>query len=266
MKAAIYARVSTDRQETETQTRILKDRCAVAGWTVVAEYTEEESASHGDRNAYNRMMADARARKWDILLFWAWDRVTRGGSLATLSIMNALDRAGVARIEIERTRDRIRVDIHTARPGIVIGRRGAEAERIRTDLEKLTKPAKMQIINGCIFRQKNPAVVGVEILGGKLRKDVELIKLDGSNAGYIKSMQLEQKEIAEPKRGDQVAISLPGVTAGRQIKEGDVLLVDISERDFRALKVSKKFLTKEDIDILKELAEIKRKENHIWGI
>lgn len=49
-----------------------------------------------------------------------------------------LDRAGVSRIEIERTRDRVRVDIHTARPGIVIGRRGAEAERIRSELEKLT--------------------------------------------------------------------------------------------------------------------------------
>ena len=46
-----------------------------------------------------------------------------------------LDRAGIARIEIERTRDRVRVDIHSARPGIVIGRRGAEAERIRADLE-----------------------------------------------------------------------------------------------------------------------------------
>ncbi|MGB3414995.1 MAG: 30S ribosomal protein S3 [Microbacteriaceae bacterium] len=49
-----------------------------------------------------------------------------------------LDRAGVSRIEIERTRDRVRVDIHTARPGIVIGRRGVEAERLRADLEKLT--------------------------------------------------------------------------------------------------------------------------------
>lgn len=49
-----------------------------------------------------------------------------------------LDRAGVAKVEIERTRDRVRVDIHTARPGIVIGRRGAEADRIRGELEKLT--------------------------------------------------------------------------------------------------------------------------------
>src|SRR3954462_8400935 len=54
-------------------------------------------------------------------------------------LLKTLDRAGVARSEIERSRDRVRVDIHTARPGIVIGRRGAEAERIRADLEKLTK-------------------------------------------------------------------------------------------------------------------------------
>src|SRR6201999_605978 len=50
-----------------------------------------------------------------------------------------LERAGIADVEIERTRDRVRVDIHTARPGIVIGRRGTEADRIRADLEKLTK-------------------------------------------------------------------------------------------------------------------------------
>ena len=52
-----------------------------------------------------------------------------------------LERAGVSRIVIERTRDRVRVDIHTARPGIVIGRRGAEAERVRAKLEKLHRQA-----------------------------------------------------------------------------------------------------------------------------
>jgi len=49
-----------------------------------------------------------------------------------------LESAAVSRIEIERNSDRIRVDIHTARPGIVIGRRGAEAERLKADLEKIT--------------------------------------------------------------------------------------------------------------------------------
>nr|WP_225752272.1 30S ribosomal protein S3 [Pseudoclavibacter sp. Marseille-Q3772] len=63
-----------------------------------------------------------------------------------------LDRAGIAYIAIERTRDRVRVDIHTARPGIVIGRRGAEAERIRGELEKLT--GKQIQLN--ILEVKNP--------------------------------------------------------------------------------------------------------------
>lgn len=65
-----------------------------------------------------------------------------------------LERAGVSRIIIERTRDRVRVDIHTARPGIVIGRRGAEAERVRAKLEKLT--GKQVQLN--IFEVKNPAI------------------------------------------------------------------------------------------------------------
>ena len=63
-----------------------------------------------------------------------------------------MDRAGISKVEIERTRDRVRVDIHTARPGIVIGRRGAEADRIRGELEKLT--GKQVQLN--ILEVKNP--------------------------------------------------------------------------------------------------------------
>jgi small subunit ribosomal protein S3 len=65
-----------------------------------------------------------------------------------------MERAGISRVEIERTRDRVRVDIHTARPGIVIGRRGAEADRIRSELEKLT--GKQVQLN--ILEVKNPEV------------------------------------------------------------------------------------------------------------
>jgi small subunit ribosomal protein S3 len=57
-----------------------------------------------------------------------------------------LETAAVSRIEVERTRDRIRVDIHTARPGIVIGRRGAEADRLKKELEKITGlPNRIQL-------------------------------------------------------------------------------------------------------------------------
>ena len=63
-----------------------------------------------------------------------------------------MERAGISKVDIERTRDRVRVDLHTARPGIVIGRRGAEAERLRGQLEKLT--GKQVQLN--ILEVKNP--------------------------------------------------------------------------------------------------------------
>ncbi len=48
-----------------------------------------------------------------------------------------MERAGVSKIEIERTREKVRIDLFTARPGIVIGRRGQEADKLRIDLENL---------------------------------------------------------------------------------------------------------------------------------
>ncbi len=67
-------------------------------------------------------------------------------------LTKGLERAGISSVEIERTRDRVRVDIYTARPGIVIGRNGAEAERVRSDLEKLS--GKQVQLN--ILEVKNP--------------------------------------------------------------------------------------------------------------
>ncbi len=60
-------------------------------------------------------------------------------------LMNKLPNAAISRIEVERTRDRLRVDVHTARPGIVIGRRGAQADELRADLTKLTGNPKVQL-------------------------------------------------------------------------------------------------------------------------
>jgi len=69
-------------------------------------------------------------------------------------LTKGMERAGISRVEIERTRDRVNVDIHTARPGIVIGRRGAEADRIRGDLEKLTG----KHVNLNILEVKSPEI------------------------------------------------------------------------------------------------------------
>ncbi|MGC0142933.1 MULTISPECIES: 30S ribosomal protein S3 [unclassified Pseudactinotalea] len=67
---------------------------------------------------------------------------------------SGLERAGISKVDIVRTRDRVQVDLHTARPGIVIGRRGAEADRLRGELEKLT--GKQVQLN--ILEVKNPEI------------------------------------------------------------------------------------------------------------
>jgi small subunit ribosomal protein S3 len=60
-------------------------------------------------------------------------------------LMTQLPHAAISRIEVERTRDRLRIDVHTARPGIVIGRRGSEADRLRAGLTKISGNAKVQL-------------------------------------------------------------------------------------------------------------------------
>ncbi len=61
------------------------------------------------------------------------------------ALMTKLESAAVSRIEIERTRDKVRIDIHTARPGIVIGRRGAQADELRALLTQITGNPKVQL-------------------------------------------------------------------------------------------------------------------------
>jgi len=79
------------------------------------------------------------------------DYVTEDVKIRKL-MTEGMERAGISRVEIERTRDRVRDDIHTARPGIVIGRRGQEADQIRGKLEKLT--GKQVQLN--VLEVKNP--------------------------------------------------------------------------------------------------------------
>ncbi len=134
------------------------------------------------------------------------------------------------------------------------------------ELVGMTRPFKAQILPNCIFRQSNPAVVGIEVLGGILKVGSPMIKANGNKASEIKSMQKEGENIQEAKKGEQVAIAIPHLTVGRQINELDILYSDITEEEFVKYKKLKRFLNNDEIAILKEIAEIKRQENPVWGI
>ena len=134
----------------------------------------------------------------------------------------------------------------------------------KESLKDIIRPCKFKILSGCIFRVNNPAIVGVEILGGILKPNTPIMK--DKYLTDIKGIQLEGKNIEQAEKGTQVAISMPNITAGRQINEEDMLYTDLKESDFRTLKKLKKYLNGDEIEILKEISEIKRKENPMWGV
>lgn len=134
------------------------------------------------------------------------------------------------------------------------------------ETELLFNPCKLRLLKGYVFRQNNPAVGGVEVLAGTLRVGVPLMKEDGVAITEAKSMQEEQESIEKAEKGKRIAVSFPNVTIGRQIREEDTLYSAIPEEQFRKFKEFKKNLTQEEINILKEIAEIMRKQNPMWGI
>ena len=133
-------------------------------------------------------------------------------------------------------------------------------------LEFLHRPCKVRILRGYVFRQSNPAVVGVEIISGTLKAGVSLMKKDGAPITSAKAIQQEQETIEKAEKGKQVAVSLPDVIVGRQIHEDDILYSVIPEEHFRKFKEFKKLLAQEEIELLKEIAEIMRNQNPMWGV
>ena len=140
-------------------------------------------------------------------------------------------------------------------------KKALEAEQ----LEELVRPCKLEILQNCIFRQNNPAIVGVHVIAGVLKTGNPLMKT-GKALTEVKSIQSEKENINRAEQGKQVAVSLLGVMCGRQINERDVLYSAIPEQDFKKLKKLKKYLTDSEIQVMKEIAEIMRKDNVVWGV
>jgi translation initiation factor 5B len=132
--------------------------------------------------------------------------------------------------------------------------------------EHVVMPAKIRLLPDCVFRQSNPAVVGVRVLGGKLRSDVDLVKLDGKKVGHLKTMQMRSETIREADAGQEVAISIDGVTVGRQVSVGDDLFVDIPERHVKVLeREMAKTLNPAAQDVLADFAAMRRRAEPFWG-
>lgn len=129
----------------------------------------------------------------------------------------------------------------------------------------LIRPVKIKLMPNHVFRQNNPAIVGTDILVGKIKTGMPLMK-NGKQITHIKSMKEDKDNVSEAKQGKQLAVAYDNITVGRQVFEGDVLYSAIPEDHFRKLKELKDLLTKDEIEVLKEIAVMMREENPVWGV
>jgi translation initiation factor 5B len=124
-------------------------------------------------------------------------------------------------------------------------------------------PGKMVILRDHIFRVSKPAIVGVRVLAGRIRPGQGLIRQDGKEVGRIKSIRSGEESLKEAIVGAEVAISIDDAIVGRQIDVEDILLVDIPES--HAHELANYALKQDEIEVLEQLAVIKRKEKPFWG-
>lgn len=127
MKAAIYARVSTDQQNTGAQLRELREYCKRRGWRITGEFVDEGiSGAKDSRPELNRLMADAHKRRFDAVVVWKFDRFARSVShlLRALETFNSL---GIAFVSLSES-----IDTSTPAGKMVFTVLGAVAELERS--------------------------------------------------------------------------------------------------------------------------------------
>lgn len=128
-------------------------------------------------------------------------------------------------------------------------------------LSQMTRPGKIQILPGFVFRRSDPVIVGVKVLAGTIKPGVTLVK-DGKDVGRVMQIQKHGKPINEATAGDEVAISIQGdVMIGRQIREGDTLYVQIPEEQTRQwIFRYKQHLREDELKTLEEYLKLRKRQ------
>jgi len=138
---------------------------------------------------------------------------------------------------------------------------------VKAELDALVRPCKAKVLSGFIFRRSKPAIVGVEVLSGRLKPKYPMIAQSGKKLGEIQRIQDKGNDLQEALASMQVAVSIEDGVVGRNIDEGDVVYTDVPERHLKTLM--SKFpseLAESDHETIKELIQIKRRENPVWGL
>ena len=132
-----------------------------------------------------------------------------------------------------------------------------EKQKERKQLEStLPWPARLKVLPGCFFRLSKPAVFGVEILEGRLRKGSSLMDESGRVLGEVKNIQSEGNPIGEAAQKSQVALSSPQITLNKDVHEGDILYVAMNRKQVFAWEERKGSLSAEEQELLEKIRKI----------
>ncbi|QLD86783.1 translation initiation factor IF-2 [Natronomonas halophila] len=136
-------------------------------------------------------------------------------------------------------------------------------------LDKIQRPCRFRILDDHTFRQSNPAVVGVEVMSGTLKRNSRVVKWDGNEperVGQLKSLQDAGDDVDEARAGEQVAASIDGPTVGRQIEEGDELWTEIPEKHAKILEQElSDEIPSDELEALRMYLDKHRKRDPFWG-
>lgn len=133
-------------------------------------------------------------------------------------------------------------------------------------LMQLASICKLKILPEYIFHNSNPAIFGVRVEAGKLKPETNLINSQGDKVATVKKVQEDKKTVEEAEQGKEVAISLPGTNFERQLSDENELYSDLSPGQFREFKKNKDLLSKDEVEVLQKIAQIKRKSEPTWGV
>jgi translation initiation factor 5B len=140
------------------------------------------------------------------------------------------------------------------------------AAGVKAELDAIIRPCKARVLEGLVFRRSKPAIVGVEVLTGRLKPKAPMIGSTGKKLGEVEKIQDKGNDIQEAVAGLQVAVSIEDGVVGRNISEGEVIYADVPERHVKTwLTKFPSELTESDQETIKELIQLKRRENPVWG-
>ncbi len=131
-----------------------------------------------------------------------------------------------------------------------------EEQDIKLLLSQLVLPGKIEILNGFIFRKSKPAIVGIKVLGGIIRKGYPIMNSSGQKVGEILDIQDNKKSIETAVYGQEVAISIDGAEYGKDFKEGDILYTKPSAQQIMKLIELSSKLSNDQKAILEEIRKI----------